>query len=94
MQINANSMMAHTNWMASNSNNVANVNSDNYQATDTTLNETVNGSVQATFSKSNNATDLSKEMTEQIPIERGFEANARVIQTEEQMIGSLIDLSI
>ena len=55
MQINANSMMAHTNWMASNSNNVANVNSDNYQATDTTLNETVNGSVQATFSKSNNA---------------------------------------
>lgn len=94
MQINANSMMAHTNWMASNSSNVANVNSSNYQATDTALNETASGSIEATFSKGDNATDLSKEMTEQIPIERGFEANARVIQTEEQMIGSLIDLSI
>jgi flagellar hook protein FlgE len=94
MQVNATSMMAHTNWLASNSNNIANINTDDYKATDTTLTSSSQNSVDATFSKSNSNTQLEKELTEQIPIERGFEANVKAVQTEEQMIGSLIDLSI
>jgi flagellar hook protein FlgE len=94
MQVNATSMTAHTNWLASNSNNIANVNTNDYKATDTTLNSNGENSVDATFSKSDSSTQLEKELTEQIPIERGFEANTKAIQTEEQMIGSLIDLSI
>lgn len=94
MQVNANSMMAHSNWMASNSNNVANVNTQSYNATSTTIQSPTESSVQANFSQTNQGTDLSREMTEQIPIQRGFEANAAAIKTQDQMIGSLIDLSV
>lgn len=92
MQVNANSMMAHSNWMASNSNNVANVNSKNFKATDTTLQSQAEGDVQATFSKSEASTDLTKEITEQIPIEEGFEAQVAAIKTQDEMLGSLLDL--
>lgn len=94
MQVNANSMMAHANWMASNSNNVANVNTQDYAATQTTLQSGQNGNVTATFESTQSGTDLAREMTEQISIENGSEAQTRAIQSQDEMIGSLIDLSI
>ncbi|RLD15306.1 flagellar basal body rod protein FlgG, partial [candidate division KSB1 bacterium] len=36
--------------------------------------------------------DVSKEFTDMITTQRGFEANARVITTADQMLGELISL--
>lgn len=94
MQINATSMSAYTDWLASSSNNVANVNTQDYKATQTTLNSNTANAVEANFSKTDSGTQLATEMTDQITLERGFEANTKVIQTEDQMLGSLIDLSV
>ncbi len=94
MQVNANSMMAHQNWMSNNANNIANINSDNFNSTATTIQNPSEGSVQAVSSTTSSSTDLTREITEQIPIEKGFNAQAAAIKTQEQMIGSLIDLSV
>jgi len=37
-------------------------------------------------------TDIIEELTNQIIIEQGFKANAKVIKTYEETIGSLVDL--
>ncbi|WP_024955367.1 hypothetical protein [Sulfurospirillum arcachonense] len=94
MQINANSMAAHSNWMANNSHNVANVNTEDFSATQTTLQNPSEGSVQAVSSDTQASTNLARELTEQIPIEKGSEAQTKAIKSYDDMIGSLLDLSI
>ena len=93
MQVNANAMMSMSNWMNNSANNVANVNTEDYKATQTTINN--NGSsIVAQSSKTSNVTDLAKETTDQISIEKGVDANVQAIKTQDQMVGSLLDLTI
>ncbi|MDD3342882.1 MAG: flagellar basal body rod C-terminal domain-containing protein [Sulfurospirillaceae bacterium] len=93
MQINANAMMSMSNWMNNSANNVANVNTQDYSATQTTMNSN-NESIVAQSSKTGSRTDLSKEMTDQMTIEKSVDANAQAIKTQDKMIGSLLDLTI
>jgi len=93
MQVNANAMMSMTNWMNTSANNVANVNTEGFGASRTTINNEGN-SVVAQSSKTQKETDLSKEFTDQIALEKAFEANAQTIKTKDDMIGSLLDLSV
>jgi flagellar hook protein FlgE len=94
MQVNSSSMTAYTNWMSNNSNNVANINTEGFKATSTTMQNTAGGNVQAVASASNSSTDLARESTDQIAITTGVDAIAKAIKTQDEMIGSLIDLSI
>ena len=94
MQVNSNSMMAHSAWMNANANNIANVNTTDFNASSTTIQSSAKDSLQAVSSLINTQTDLAKEMSEQIPIEKGFSAQATAIKTQEEMIGSLLDLPI
>lgn len=94
MQVNVNSMSAHANWMGNNANNIANVNSKDYNSVQTTLQNPSEGSVVASSSQSELGTDLAKELTEQIPIEQGNEAQTKAIKTEDEMLGTLLDLSV
>ena len=94
MQVNANSMIAHQNWMSNNANNVANVNTDGFNSTQTTIQNSTEGNVQAVGSTTQSGTDLAKELTEQIPIEKAVGANAQAVKAYDEMIGSLIDLSV
>ncbi len=36
--------------------------------------------------------DIAKEMTATIPTQRGYEANAKAIRTEDEMLGTVIDM--
>lgn len=36
--------------------------------------------------------DMAREITGSIPLQRGYEANLKVIQTEDEMLGSLLDI--
>lgn len=91
MQINANAMTAMSNWMNNSANNVANVNTDKFNATQTTINNQ-NNTVVAQSSQTESRTDLGSEFTDQIALETAFEANTKPIQTQDEMLGSLLDM--
>lgn len=91
MQINANAMMAMSNWMGNSAHNVANVNTDEFKATQTTITNQ-NDSVVAQSSQTENSTDLATEFTDQIALEGAFEANTKPIQTQNEMLGTLLDM--
>ena len=91
MQVNANAMMAMSNWMNNSANNVANVNTQDYKATQTTITNQDN-SVVAKSSQSENGTELATEFTDQIALDKSFDANAKTIKTQDEMLGSLLDM--
>lgn len=91
MQINATAMTAMSNWMNNSAQNVANVNTDNYNATQTTITNQ-NDTIVAQSSKSTNGTDLTTEFTDQIAIDKSFKANVETIKTQNEMLGSLLDM--
>ena len=93
MQVNANSMMSMSNWMSNSANNVANLNTQDYSATRTTMSNSGNAVV-ANSTKTGNPTDLAKEVTDQMTIEKSVDANAQTIKSQDTMIGSLLDLTI
>jgi len=91
MNINATSMTAMSNWMNNSAQNVANVNTEEYKATQTTISNQ-DTAVVAQSSKSTNGTDLATEFTDQIAIEKSFEANVDTIKTQDTMLGTLLDM--
>lgn len=93
MQVNANAMMSLGNWMNTSAHNVANINTENYNASQTTINND-NGSVVSQTRPTQSRTDLAKEFTDQIAVEKSFEANAVSIKANDEMIGSLLDMSV
>jgi len=92
MEVNQSSMQAHAAFMASSAHNVANVNTNPFIANRTTMNNNVQGNVQAVQSPTNGPTQISRELTDQISVENGFDAQIRSIQTKDEMIGSLLDM--
>ncbi len=88
MQINAASMMSHQTLMNNNANNVANVNTQDYTAKDANIGNELKVSV----SDTKMPTNLSKEMPEQIPITAGFDAQAKAIHSQDNMLGTLLNI--
>lgn len=91
MQINSTAMTAMSDWMNNSAQNVANVNTEKYNATQTTITNQDNAVV-AQSRKSTNGTDLATEFTDQIALDKSFEANATTIKTQDEMLGSLLDM--
>ena len=95
---NVSSIQAHQTFLNNNANNIANVNTDGFTPAQTTLSTDESGSITATSEKAAESgselsqTDLSKEMADQILIEKGVEANVAAIRTQDEMIGSLLDI--
>ena len=92
MQVNQSSMTAHTTYFAANANNVANVNTEGYGALKTSLNNDVQGNVAASVTPTQNPTSLERELTDQIVIDNGFDAQVRSIQTKDDMLGTVLDI--
>ncbi len=92
MNVNVNSMIAHSDWMGNNAHNVANVNTECFDASRTLMSQDVGGNVMESTAMTGSKTDLSRELTEQVLIENGFDANASVIKTEDEMLGSVLDM--
>lgn len=81
---NISSIQAHQTMMNTNANNIANVNTD--------------GSVTANTTKADNTsslmsqTDLVKEIPDQMIAEKATAVNATAIRTQDEMLGSLLDI--
>ena len=98
MSSNISSLMSNQTYMNNNAQNVANVNTDGYVPRNTTVSETQNGLTKAntTLATSNGSeksqTNLSKELTDQISIEKIAASNIQAIRTQDEMLGSLLDI--
>ena len=94
---NVSSLIAHQGFANANANNVANVNTDGFVPTQTNLTNS-SGSVNANFQKADDngsvlsQTNLSKEIPDQIIVQNGHEVQASAIKTQDEMIGSLLDI--
>ena len=88
--------------------NVANVETDNFDKSRTVFNEDSGGGVKVTISKVNEEnpiayqsdgteralsnTSIAEDMTNLIKDEKGYSFNAEVIQTDDEMKGTVIDM--
>jgi len=88
MTINSTSMMSHQTLMDINANNVANVNTKDFSA----KNGRIGNNLEVNSVDSNQPTNLTKEITDQIKIEDGFAAQVPVIKTEDEMLGTLLNI--
>jgi len=88
MTINSTSMQSHQILMDINANNIANVNTKDFNAKD----GRIGNNLEVNSVDTNQPTNLTKEITNQINIEDGFDAQAPVIKTENEMIGTLLNI--
>ena len=95
---NISSMQANQVMLNTNANNVANVNTDGFKPTDVKISNPSDGTLKANLRVTDDTglkksqTDLSKEMSDQIVGENVAAVNTTVIQTQDTMIGSLLDI--
>ncbi len=94
---NVSSLIAHQGFANANANNVANVNTEGFVPTKTTLTNG-GGAVSANFQtttdngSSLSQTDLSRELTDQVIVQNGHEVQGTAIRTQDEMLGSLLDI--
>lgn len=99
MNISANisSMQAHQTMMNNSANNVANVNTDGFVPKDTKMSNS-EGTVTANTREADNngstksQTDLSKEIPDQMIAQDATAVNVKAIQTQDDILGSLLDI--
>ena len=76
-------------------NNIANMNTNGFKPTSAEMSEDANGGVKVTLSQSQNAdVDMAKEMTDLMIEKFGVQANVRSLQTENEILKSLIDIKV
>ena len=96
MNISANvsSLQANQTFLNTNANNIANVNTDGFRPSDTRIstNLQANNRLADDTSSQKSQTDLSKEIPDQITIGGVAEANVSAIRTQDEMMGTLLDI--
>jgi len=97
---NVSSLQANQTFANNNAHNIANVNSDGFVPTTTTISEGSGDSVKAnsTLATDNGSlksqTDLAKELPDQITIENVQGANVAAIKTQDELFGTLLDIKV
>lgn len=95
---NISSMQANQNLLNNNAHNIANVNTDRSVPNSGKTVSSENGAVKANISKATDSgsirsqTDLAKEMSEQIGLSKSTEVNVAAIRTQDEMLGTLLDI--
>jgi len=88
MQINSTSIQSHQMLMDINANNIANVNTKDFTAKE----GRIGNNLEISSIDTNKPTNITKKITNQIVIEDGFEAQIPVIKTQDEMIGTLLNI--
>ncbi len=73
-------------------NNIANVNSDNFQPSRVTIAERQNGCVEATVTDAADQVDISRDAVEMLGTVNSFRTNLQVLKTDNQITKSLLDI--
>jgi flagellar basal body rod protein FlgC len=91
MNINSNALNAYQPWHNNSATNTANTHKDNQSHIQTNL-TSEGGSVKATSTIEPGSVNLVKESVDSIQIENGVEANVTSIETQDALIGSLLNI--
>lgn len=95
---NVSSIQANQVMLDANANNIANVNTDGFRPTDVRMSNNSNESVTANLrvaddtGSSKSQTDLAKEIPDQIVGVNVAAVNVTAIRTQDEMMGSLLDI--
>ncbi len=94
---NISSIGSHQTMMNTSANNVANVNTDGYVPKDTRISSDGDSVTANTRAGNDNGskmsqTDLAKELTDQILTQDATAVNVSAIKTQDEMLGSLLDI--
>lgn len=95
---NISSIQADQTLLNSNAHNIANVNTEGFIPSSGQKLSGVDGNVSASISKATDTgspqsqTDLSKALTDQITLGASVDVNATAIKTQDQLLGSLLDI--
>ena len=97
IQNNIASINSHQTLLNTGANNIANVNTDGYVPKDTQISNTGNSVSANTRSATNTGsshsqTDIAKELTDQITAQDATGFNVAAIKTQDEMLGSLLDI--
>lgn len=94
---NISSIQSHQTMMNGNAHNVANVNTDRFIPSTTTMHNSADSVTAHTRSSSDNGslksqTDLAKELPDQMIVEDVTAVNVTAIRTKDEMLGTLLDI--
>lgn len=94
---NISSIGSHQIWMDVNAHNTANVNTDGFDSSDTRITEDGLSMPTPNVRKEEkntekSSTDLAKELTDHIPIEKSVGVNVKAIRTQNEMYGTLLNI--
>lgn len=94
---NISSIQAHQTMVNTNANNIANVNTDGFIPKDTKMSNngesvTANARQADDNGSLKSQTDLNKEIPDQIIAQDATAVNVTAIQTQDEMLGSLLDI--
>jgi len=95
---NISSIQSHQNMMNTNANNVANSNTDGFIPNDTRMSSGAGSSVTSSTREADDTgsvksqTNLTKEIPDQIVAEKAIGVNVASIKTQDQMLGTLLDM--
>ena len=85
---NINALKAHQTFTDISANNVANINTEKFQATDAHIVD----KLEISTNINDNGTNLAKEITDQIVVENGFKAQIPVIKTQDEITQTILDV--
>ncbi len=96
---NISSIQSHQKMMNVNANNIANVNTDGFVPSNTRMSSSQGSVTPNTRQADDNGslksqTNLSKEIPDQIVVQNVTAANVSAIKTQDEMLGSLIDMKV
>ena len=78
-------------WLDSNAHNIANAATDKFTRQNTSFREQSSGGVQAQVEKTQQPMTLETEMVEMLQAKNLYTANARMLKTSNDVLGTLFD---
>ncbi|MEA1955995.1 MAG: hypothetical protein U9N02_05835 [Campylobacterota bacterium] len=97
---NLSSIQSHQTMLGTNANNVANANTDGFIPSDTRMSSGAGSSITASNRQADDTgspksqTNLTKEIPNQIIAEDAVGVNVASIKTQDQMLGTLLDMKV
>lgn len=72
-------------------NNIANINTPGFKASNAVMKESKEGGVSASVSQGEDMVEISKEAVDMLDTAKGYEANLKSLQVSDRMLKDLLD---
>ncbi len=90
--ISSSALAAYGTKQAVTANNIANISSTNFQASNTVMTENKGGGVAATVQQGSDSVDISKEAVDMMVTSNGYGANLKALQASDQMTKDALNI--